>query len=54
MFFFSRIRVGASHLGHNPSVLSEMEKLDTVKNGGRLGGWGIKTLICLRQTIENS
>lgn len=34
MFFFSRFRVGASHLGHNPSVLSEMEKLDTVKNGG--------------------
>lgn len=31
-FFFSRFRVGASHLGHNLAVLSEMERLDTVKN----------------------
>lgn len=31
MCFFSKFRVGTSHLGHNLAVLSETEKLDTVK-----------------------
>lgn len=31
VFFFSRFRVGASHLGHKLAVLSEMENLDQKK-----------------------
>lgn len=42
--FLAGLEFGASHLGHNPAVLSEMEKLDQKK----------KKIRSLRRTRENS